>query len=139
MSDVFTSVILVTFRSDVQFDNWLAKFRTFYNEKAVEFLREDRQISQSASRVQGDYLIRITIIWAYRDYDAYEKCQKFHGQWGKVGGQFIAKASGYRGYEVWSDLDVTLQNNWKAFKRSHCIIRFPGSFTRRLYHFYKFS
>ncbi len=52
-------------------------------------------------------MIRITIIWTYRDDDAYEKCQKFHGQWGKVGGQFIAKASGYRGYEVWSDLDVT--------------------------------
>ena len=39
----------------------------------------------------------------------YKKCQKFHGQWGKLGGQFIAKAPGYRGYEVRCDLDVTSQ------------------------------
>ena len=46
---------------------------------------------------RGDDVIKITTIWMYRDYDAYEKCQKFRGQWGKVGGQFITKASGYRG------------------------------------------
>ena len=106
MSDVFTSVVLVTFPSEVQYDNWLTKFRTFYNEKAMEFLRKNGQISQRASRVQGEEVIRITIIWTYRDYDAYQRCQKFHGQWGKVGGKFIAKTSGYRGHEVWSDLDV---------------------------------
>ena len=43
----------------------------------------------------------------YRDYDANEKWKKFYGLWGKVGGQFIAKASGYKGCEVWGDLDVT--------------------------------
>ena len=106
MSDVFTSVVLVTFPSEVQYDNWLTKFRTFYNEKAMAFLQKNGQISQRASRVQGEDVIRITIIWTYRDYDAYQRCQKFHGQWGKVGGKFIAKAAGYRGHEVWSDLDV---------------------------------
>ena len=106
MSDVFTSVVLVTFPSEVQYDNWLAKFRTFYNKKAMEFLRNNGQISQRASRVQEDDVIRITIIWSYRDCDAYKKCQKFHGQWGKVGGKFIAKSSGYRGHEIWSDLDI---------------------------------
>jgi hypothetical protein len=84
MKDVFTSVVLVTFPSEVQYDNWLMKFRTFYNKKAMEFLRDNGQISQRASRVQGDDVIRITIIWTYRDYDAYEKCQKFHGQMGKT-------------------------------------------------------
>ena len=54
----------------------------------------------------GDDVIRITIIWTYRDYDAYEKCQKFHSQLGQVCGKFIAKTTGYRGYEAWSDLDV---------------------------------
>lgn len=107
MSDVFTSVVLVTFPSEVQYDNWLIKFRTFYNNKAIEFLRNNGQLSQRASRVQGDDIIRITIIWTYQDFDAYERCQKFHGQWGEVGGKYIAKASGYRGCEVWSDLDVT--------------------------------
>lgn len=107
MSDVFTSVVLVTFPSEVQYDNWLMKFRTFYNKKAMEFLSDNGQISQRASRVQGDDVIRITIIWTYRDYDAFEKCKKLHCQWGKVGGQFIAKSSGYRGYEVWSDLELT--------------------------------
>ena len=106
MSDVFTSVVLVTFPSEVQYDNWLTKFRTFYNEKAMAFLQKNGQISQRASRVQGEEVIRITIIRTYRDYDAYQRCQKFHGQWGKVGGKFIAKTSGYRGHEVWSDLDV---------------------------------
>ena len=94
MSDVFTSVVLVTFPSEVQYDNWLMKFRTFYNNKAMEFLHDNGQISQRASRVQGDDVIRITIIWTYRDS-------------GKVGGKFIAKAPGCRGYEVWSDSDVT--------------------------------
>ena len=108
-ADVFTSVVLVTFSSAVQYDNWLKKFRTFYNKKAIEFLRENGQISQRAPRVLGDDVIRVTIIWTYRDYGAYEKCQKFHGQWGKVGGKFIAKTSGYRGYQVWSDLDVIPQ------------------------------
>ena len=107
MSDIFTSVVLVTFPSEVQYDNWLTKFRTFYNKKAIEFLRNNGQISQRASRVQGDDVIRVTIIWTYKDYSAYEQCQRFHSQWGKVGGKFIAKGSGYRGYEVWSDLEVT--------------------------------
>jgi hypothetical protein len=109
MSDVFTSVVLVTFPSEVQYDNWLAKFKTFYNKKAIEFLSENGQISQRASRGLGVDVTSITIIWTYRDYDAYERCQKFHSQWGKVGGKYIAKASGYRGYEVWSDLDVISQ------------------------------
>ena len=94
MRDVFTSVVLVTFPSEVQYDNWLMKFRTFYNKKAMEFLRDNGQISQRASRVQGDDVIRITIIWTYRDYEAYEKYQNFMVNREKVGGQFIAKASG---------------------------------------------
>ena len=75
----------------------------------MEFLRENGQISQSAYRVQGDDVIILTIIWTYRVCNAYEKCLKFHGKWGKSRGQFIAKASGYRkrGYEVWGDLEVT--------------------------------
>ena len=52
-------------------------------------------------------MIRVTIIWTYKGYSAYEQCQRGHSQWGKVVGKFIAKASGYRGYEVWSDLEVT--------------------------------
>ena len=62
MSDVFTSVVLVTFPSEIQYDNWLAKFKTFYNKKAMEFLHNSGQISQRATRVQGDEVIRITII-----------------------------------------------------------------------------
>ena len=49
MSDIFTSVVLVTFPSEVQYDNWLTKFKTFYNKKAIEFLSENGQISQRAS------------------------------------------------------------------------------------------
>ena len=106
MSDVFTSVVLVTFPSEIQYDSWLTKFRTFYNEKAVDYLKNNGQISQRASRVQEDDVIRVTIIWTYRDYDSYDRCQKFHSNWGKVGGKYIAKSAGYRGYEVWSDSDV---------------------------------
>ena len=105
----FTSVFLVTFPSEVQYGNLLIKFGTFYNTKAIEYLRENGQISQRASRVLGDDVIRITIIWTYRDYCAYDRCQKFHSQRGKVGGQFFAKTSGYRSYEVSSDLDAISQ------------------------------
>ena len=76
MSDVFTSVVFVTFPSEVQYDNWLAKFRIYYSKKAMEFLRENAQFSQSAYRVQGDVPIRITIIRTYRDCNAYEKMPK---------------------------------------------------------------
>ena len=109
MFDVFTSVVLVTFPSEVQNDNWLAKLRSFYSKKAMEFLHENGQISQSAYRVQCDHVIRITTIWTYRDCNAYEKYQNFMLNREKVGGQFFAKAPGYkrRGYEVWGDLDVT--------------------------------
>ncbi len=100
---IFTSVVIVTFPSEIQYDLWLDKFRTFYNKKAMEFLRDNGQVGQRASRIEKDETVRITIIWTYRNKEAYEKCQKFHGQWSKVGGEFIAKASGYRGHVVWSN------------------------------------
>ena len=43
----------------------------------------------------------VSLIWTYKDKDAYEACQKFHGQWAKIGGDFIGKASGYRGEQIW--------------------------------------
>ena len=57
MSDIFTSVVFVTFPSEVQYDNWIAKLRTFYNKRAMEFFYENGQISQHASRVQDDDVI----------------------------------------------------------------------------------
>ena len=42
-ADVFTSVVLMTFPSEVQYDNWLTKLRTFFNKKAMAFLRENGQ------------------------------------------------------------------------------------------------
>ena len=72
-------------------------------------MRENGQITQCAARVLGDDVIRITIIWTYRDYGADSRCQKFHSQSGKVGGKFLANTSVYRGYEVWNDLEVISQ------------------------------
>ncbi len=60
MSDGFTSVVLITFPLEVQYDNRLMKFRTIYNKNAMEFLRENGQISKRASKVQDDDEIRIT-------------------------------------------------------------------------------
>ena len=46
-------------------------------------------------------MIRVSLIWIYKNKKAYEDCQKFHGQWAKIDGDFIGKASGYRGIEIW--------------------------------------
>ena len=46
-------------------------------------------------------MIRVSLIWIYKNKKAYEDCQKFHAQWAKIGGDFIGKASGYRGNEIW--------------------------------------
>lgn len=76
---IFTSVVIVTFPSEIQYDLWLVKFRTFYNKKAMEFLRDNGQVGQQASRIEKDEIVRITIIWTYKNKESYEKCQKFHG------------------------------------------------------------
>ena len=48
-----------------------------------------------------DDLIRVSLIWTYKDKNAYQACQKLHGQWAKIGGDYIGKASGYRGNQIW--------------------------------------
>ena len=98
----FISVVLISFPSRVQYDLWYEKYITFYSPNAVEYLKENGQLSQSASIVNEENdLLRVSLIWIYKDKKAYEACQKFHGQWAKIGGDFIGKASGYRGKELW--------------------------------------
>ena len=71
-------------------------------DKKSYILKENGQISQSASLIDEDNdLMRVSIIWVYRDKNAYEACQKFHSQWAKIGGDFIGKASFYRGEQIW--------------------------------------
>jgi hypothetical protein len=101
-SNTFVSVVLLSFPSKVQYDLWYEKYITFYSTKAVEFLKDNGQISQSANLVDDDNdLIRVSLIWIYQDIKAYEACQKFHGQWAKIGGEYIGKSSGYRGEQIW--------------------------------------
>lgn len=101
-SQNFVTVALISFPSKVQYDLWYEKYTTFYSSKAIEFLKENGQLSQSANLIDEDNdIIRVSIIWIYRDKFAYEACQKFHGQWAKIGGDFIGKASFYRGDKIW--------------------------------------
>ena len=98
----FVSVGLISFPSRMQYDLWYEKYITFYSPKAVEFLKENGQLNQSASLIEeNNDLMRVAIIWTYRDKSAYEACQKFHSQWAKIGGDFIGKASFYRGEQIW--------------------------------------
>ena len=55
----------------------------------MEFLRNNGQVDQRASRIDMDETIRITIIWSYKDKEFYEKCKKFHGKWTEVGGELL--------------------------------------------------
>ena len=99
----FVSVVLLSFPSKTQYDLWYEKYITFYTPKAIEFLKKNGQLNQSANLVNDDNdLIRVSLIWTYKDKSAYDACQKFHGQWAKIGGDFIGKASGYRGEQIWS-------------------------------------
>ena len=98
----FISVVLLSFPSRVQYDLWYQKYITFYSPKAVEFLKNNGQISQSANLVDDkNDLTRVTLIWTYKDKQSYEACQKFHSQWAKIGGEYIGKVSGYRGEQIW--------------------------------------
>ena len=98
----FVSVVLLSFPSQVQFDLWYQKYITFYSPKAVKFLKDNGQISQSANLVEEDNdLIRVSLIWVYENRKAYQTCQKFHGQWAMIGGEYIGKSSGYRGKKIW--------------------------------------
>ena len=98
----FVSVVLLSFPSKTQYDLWYEKYITFYNSKAVEYLKKNGQLNQSANLVDDDNdLIRVSLIWTYKNKNAYEACQKFHGQWAKIGGDYIGKASGYRGNQIW--------------------------------------
>ena len=42
----------------------------------MEFLRDNGQVGQQASRIEKDEIVRITIIWTYKNKESYEKCQK---------------------------------------------------------------
>jgi hypothetical protein len=65
-------------------------------------LKDNGQISQSANLVDDkNDLTRVSLIWIYKDKKSYEACQKFHGQWAKIGGEYIGKVSGYRGEQIW--------------------------------------
>ncbi len=101
-SSNFVSVVLLSFPSKVQYDLWYEKYDTFYSSKAIEFLKKNGQLNQLASLVDDENdLIRVSLIWIYKDKKAYKACQKFHGQWAKIGGDYIGKASGYRGEKIW--------------------------------------
>ena len=50
----FVSVVLLSFPSQAQYDLWYEKYITFYNSKAVEFLKKNGQLSQSANLVNDD-------------------------------------------------------------------------------------
>ena len=41
------------------------------------------EIMQSATTLVDDNndMIRVSLIWVYKNKKAYEDCQKFHGQW----------------------------------------------------------
>ena len=101
-SNNFVSVVLLSFPSRVQYDLWYEKYITFYSPKAVKFLKANGQLSQSATLVDEENdLIRVSLIWVYQDRNAFTACQKFHGQWTKIGGDYIGKTSGYRGNQIW--------------------------------------
>ena len=98
----FISVVLLSFPSQLQYDLWYEKYITFYSPKAIEFLKTYGQLMQSATLVEDNNdMIRVSLLWIYKNKKAYEDCQKFHGQWAKIGGDFIGKASGYRGNQIW--------------------------------------
>ena len=114
----FVSVGLISFPSRVQYDLWHEKYITFYSPKAVEFLKENGQLNQSASLIDEDNdLMRVSIIWTYRDKSAYEACQKFHSQWAKIGGDLIGKASFYRGKKnmgiLLANIILAQRNRWR--------------------------
>ena len=98
----FVSVVILSFPSRIQYDLWYEKYTTFYSSKAIQFLKDNGQLSQSANLIEEENdLIRVSLIWIYKDKKAFEACQRFHSKWAKIGGEYIGKASGYRGDQIW--------------------------------------
>ena len=102
-SKIFMSVVILSFPSRIQYDLWYEKYITFYSSKAVKFLKDNGQLSQSANLIEEENdLMRVSLVWVYEDKKAFERCQKFHSNWAKIGGEYIGKASGYRGEQIWA-------------------------------------
>ena len=70
----FVSVVILSFPSRIQYDLWYEKYTTFYSSKAIQFLKDNGQLSQSANLIEEENdLIRVSLIWIYKDKKAFEK------------------------------------------------------------------
>ena len=62
----FVSAVLLSFPSQAQYDLWYEKYITFYNSKAVGFLKKNGQLNQSANLVNDDNdLLRVSLTVSY--------------------------------------------------------------------------
>ena len=97
----FVSVVLLSFPSQAQYDLWYEKYITFYNSKAVEFLKKNGQLSQSANLVNDDNDLFTFLILHIRTKMLMRPVKKFHGQWAKIGAILLEKCLAIVGEQIW--------------------------------------
>ena len=100
--DNYFSSAIVTFPSEGDYKLWSDKFKLFNTDKSKEFLRKSGQLNVSCIRIADENLVKILIIWEYKDEEAFVRCQKLWSKWGDIAQDFVAKLVVYRGNKFYS-------------------------------------
>ncbi|MFL2813971.1 MAG: DUF6974 family protein [Candidatus Puniceispirillales bacterium] len=93
----YFSSAIVTFPSEIDYKMWAEKIAIFNSDKAKEFLVQSGQLSFSCVRITDENIIRVMILWEYRDEEAFKKCQKLWSKWGDIANNFTSKIVFNRG------------------------------------------
>ena len=93
----YMSSAILTFPSEGDYKLWSEKFALFNSEKAKAFLKESGQLNVSCVRITDENIIRVMILWEYRDEEAFKTCQKLWSKWGDIANNFTSKIVFNRG------------------------------------------
>ncbi len=100
--DSYFSSAIVTFPSEGDYKLWSDKFELFNTDKSKEFLRKSGQLNVSCIRIADENLVKILIIWEYKDEEAFVRCQKLWSKWGDIAQEFVSKIVFNRGKKFYS-------------------------------------
>ena len=98
----YLSSAIVTFPSEGDYKLWSKKFALFNTDQAKEFLKKSGQLNVSCIRITDENLVKVMIVWEYKDEEAFVRCQKLWAKWGDIAQDFVSKIVFNRGIKFYS-------------------------------------
>ena len=98
----YLSSAIVTFPSEGDYKLWSEKFALFNTDQAKEFLKKSGQLNVSCIRITDENLVKVMIVWEYKDEEAFVRCQKLWAKWGDIAQDFVSKIVFNRGIKFYS-------------------------------------